>query len=330
MIALPSMATAYDVLPGPDTSVSTVLPEPEPLSGIEAAVRDREKEEQNQESSEVSASGERKQDVPWYDPIEQRARDFNDGFQGLRGKMDGYTKKINDTLNDNTLARYETGGTLGAYQWKFDPLSFKVEPHLTLRVNRWGAGARAEASLLRGSLDRKDQVGEWDRVQGVRAEVLARRELGAGAKLNLKGISPDNLDTQFAGPRMELFRQYQRAGSEWKQTYDFNVGASHDFLSDTPVTYARALQRFDNETIAQRWLGEGSKLRIELEEGVQHNFASNETRPYYRAFTGASKPVTLKAFGKSAKLDIEAGLQVQGTTDRPVEARPIVRARVHL
>jgi len=270
-------------------------------------------------------------DVPWYDPVERRARDFNDGLKGIRNGVDEYAGKLNHALNDNALSRYEASGQLGDYTWRFDPLSSKIDPNLTLRLNRWGASVRAETSIVRGSLSKQEKLGDWTRTQGLRGEVNARWELGRDASLKLNGIHVSDLDYKFAGPRLEAFQQWSRLESgPWKLVADFNVGVQHDFLTGTPITYGRALQRIDNDQITRRWLGDGSYFRAELEEGVQHDLHTGNTAPYYRTMAAVGKPYQFKLFtSKPHTVDVEAGLQAQGTKDQPFEVKPVVRARVH-
>lgn len=325
-IALPGMSSAQaaEATPPPPSSISRIH-RPTEASGSQS------KDDRAQTESSDAQANEAGPDVPWYDPVERRAHDLNDGLKGIRGGVDEYAGKLNSALNANPVARYEATGHLGEYTWKFDPLSSKVDPYLTLRLNKWGAGVRAETSVLRGSLAKENTLGEWTRTQGLRGEVNARYEIGRDASLKLNGIHVSDLDNQFVGPRVEAFQQWRRLDSgPWKLVADFNVGVQHDFLTGTPLTYGRALQRIDNEEITKPWLGNGSRFRAELEEGVQHDIHRGDTRPYYRAMAAVGKPIQFKFWtAKPHTVDIEAGLQAQGTKEEPFEVKPIVRARVH-
>lgn len=315
MLALPSFAAAHEVVPPPSTQVTA------PISEVRASsTRDAAPAGEAATSFEATRGSE----APG-----RSVSDLREGLQSFKSTIGAYTQRLNDTLNDHSLNQYRASGTLAGYTWKFDPLTFKVDPYVTTRISNFGVGVRGEVSALRGSIEKSDTIGEYARTQGVRAELYVRQEVGTGARLDLKGIKGDSRSAEFAGPRLEAFTQLRSDGTSWKQTYEFNAGASHDVHTGTALTYLRAMQRFENDTLARPWLGDGSRVRLELEQGVQVNATNGDVNPYYRAFAGAGKPVTLTAFGQEVRFNVEAGVQAQGNRDRSFEARPVVRARTH-
>lgn len=317
LLALPSFALAQEAVPAPSSSVSVAVEATPPAKSTKST-------HAAQDSSKTT-----EEDVPWFDSVEKRANDINDGFRGIKGAISSYTEAVNRKLNDHPLAQYRASGELGSYTWKFDPLSMKVDPYVTVRVNRFGVGVRGEMSVARASLEKHDTVGSFTRSQGVRAEIFARAEVGTGTKFDLEGLKGDPNHSGFAGPRIEAFQQLRNDSGSWKQTYEFNVGASHDLTTQTPLAYMRAVQRFENDQVVRPWLGSQSRVRVELEEGIQRNWGTSETSPYYRFFAGAARPIPLSIRGHEGKVDVEAGLQAQGNKDRAVELKPVVRARLH-
>lgn len=275
-------------------------------------------------ASDPPAAGD---EVPWYDSIEQRSKDINDGF---RTGLNRYTDQANGILNANPLSRYHARGELGGYHWTFDPLNFKLEPYITLRANEIAAGARGEMSMLRWGMQNEHHFGEWTRTQGVRGDIYAREEIRKGESIRLNGLHPEDVNAHFAGPRVELFQQWKLAdGHDWKLSADVSVGASEDFLTGTPIAYARSIQRAENAKITQPWFGQGSHLRLETEEGIQENLHDGNTSPYYRAFGGVTKPIPIHFRGKTHSVEVEAGLQAEGHREEPFKVAPQVRARVH-
>lgn len=282
-------------------------------------------------------------DVPWYDPLEQRAHDINDGFKGFKDNVGAYATKLERKLNDNALGNYHAAGTLGDYHWTFDGMHVHVDPYITLQANRVGAGVRADAELGRAVLQKTVTEGDWSRTQGVRADLYTRLEVGQGASLSVKGLQSEAPHGHFFGPRMEMFVHWKRDGEhDWKISADVNAGTSIDFSNNAPVTYVRGLQRFENDQLTRRWLGEGSRLRVELEEGVQYSpgnasvdgspvvgRASGHAEPYYRAFGGVGKPVPFSFRGKKHTVDVEVGLRATGSRQEPFTMAPQVRARLH-
>lgn len=317
LLSLPSFAVAHEVVPPPATGITVPVETPAPAQAAPDSTNETP-------PKSPAAEG----DVPWFDSMEKRASDINDGFRGLKGAMSSYTEAVNRRLNDHPFNQYRTSGEWAGYTWKFDPLSFKVDPYVTVRVNRFGVGVKGEMSAARASLEKRDTVGSFTRAQGVRAEFFVREEIGTGAKFDLKGLQGDPNHSGFAGPRIEAFQQLKDDSGPWKKTYEFNAGASDDLTSHTPLAYFRAVQRFENDTVARPWLGSQSRVRVELEEGIQRNWSTGDTNPYYRFFAGAARPIPMTIRGHEGKVDIEAGLQAQGNKERALELKPVVRARL--
>jgi hypothetical protein len=129
---------------------------------------------------------------------------------------------------------------------------------------------------------------------------------------------------------MEMFAHWNLAGDHpWKVTADVNAGASVDFSNQAPITYVRGLQRFENDQITRRWLGEGSRFRAELEEGVQYNAHDGRVDPYYRAFGGVGRPFKVHLRGKDRTVEVETGLRASGARGDAFNIRPEIRARLH-
>ncbi|NDD30096.1 MAG: hypothetical protein EB084_17710 [Proteobacteria bacterium] len=320
MLALPAFASAHEPGPTSHTSIST------PLVPVD---RDALSSSASADASTETTAPSTETEAPWYTSLQDKTRGLQETVKGVKGTVASYTDQVNKVLNDTPLAQYRASGTIEDYTWKFDPMVVKADPYLLTRINKFGAGVTVDAAVLKASIEKHDVVGGFDRSQGLRADIHARYQYGLGSRLDPVGAVGDPNIAGFAGPRVEAFQRWQSREGDWKQTYEFNLGASHDLPSSTSMAYVRTVQRFENGEITKSLLGSGSRLNIELEEGLQRNWGAGSTNVYYRAFAGATKPVSFKAFGHDVKVDVEAGLQAQGNLGGGRDVKPVVRAHTH-
>jgi hypothetical protein len=250
-------------------------------------------------------------------------------LQGFRSGIDAYADKLEKRLNDNPVGNYHAAGKLGDYQWHFDGMRAQVEPYFSTNLNHFGPGILNEVSFARTSFQTQHREGDWIVAHGIRADVYGRLDLGPGEHMDLKGLQEEAPHGHFFGPRVELFEHWDRGGEhDTKISADFSLGQWLDLSNQAPVAYFRGTERLENDTLVRRWLGEGSHVRADIEEGIQYNERDGVAEPYYQVFAGVGKPIPIHFKGRHT-VDVEVGARAYGTREEPFSLGPQVRAHLH-